>query len=131
MKKPKVVAGILYNPTAFGDEKWVIERNPEAWKLFLRRTKSFTFVGSGQFNVSLRKEKRRSGEFWYAYKRSSKKLFNAYVGSDDQITMARLSEVTSELRNKIKGFEVQEGLKALDLLRDTFGREKVYEVFGR
>ena len=47
--------------------------------------------------ISLRKEKRRQGALWYAYRRNHGLLHKRYVGKSEALTSARLDEVAIEL----------------------------------
>lgn len=50
--------------------------------------------------ISLRKEKRRRGFLWYAYRRSYRILYKRYVGQSDTLTIARLEEI-ARLLNEV------------------------------
>jgi hypothetical protein len=47
--------------------------------------------------ISLRKEQRRRGTLWYAYKRNHGVLHKRYVGKSAALTSAKLDEVAVEL----------------------------------
>jgi len=47
--------------------------------------------------ISLRKEQRRQGFFWYAYRRQGGQLLKRYVGRSAALTGARLDEVAIDL----------------------------------
>jgi LuxR family maltose regulon positive regulatory protein len=47
--------------------------------------------------ISLRKEPRRQGWFWYAYLRSHGLLHKRYVGKSERLTIARLEEMATIL----------------------------------
>lgn len=114
---PIVRSGVLRNPSPMGYEQWVIESNPEAWQAFIRRNDKFAYFGAVKFTA--RREKRRGSMFWYAYVRSKGKLYNAYIGTDDQMTEDRLTAVGRELRDKIQKHEreiaMQDTKKSSDL----------------
>lgn len=50
--------------------------------------------------ISVRKERRRQGHLWYAYRRAYGQLFKVYVGRSQGMTVARLDEVAAELSVK-------------------------------
>ena len=58
---------------------------------------SFNFYG-----VTLRKEKRRHGYFWYAYKRINGRLFNLYCGDKWKLREI-LPHAKNELMKKSRG----------------------------
>ena len=47
--------------------------------------------------ISVRKEKRRRGFLWYAYRRDSGILYKRYVGKTEALTANRLDEVAMAL----------------------------------
>ena len=47
--------------------------------------------------ISVRKEQRRQGFLWYAYRRVNGKLNKRYVGKTDTLTSERLDEIATEL----------------------------------
>ena len=81
-----------------------------AWYVWLSTAASFRFAstqrrliihGHGPLlaPISLRKERRRQGLFWYAYRRVHGQLYKRYVGRSEQLTLARLDEVASILHD--------------------------------
>lgn len=81
-----------------------------AWFAWLATVSSFrfastqrriTFRGYGPLlaPISLRKEQRRHGMFWYAYRRADGQLYKRYVGRSDQLTLAKLDEVAAILHD--------------------------------
>jgi LuxR family maltose regulon positive regulatory protein len=80
------------------------------WFTWLQTASSFRFFsdqrrlffrGHGPLlaPISLRKEGRRHGFFWYAYRRASGRLYKRYVGRSDQLTLAKLDEVADFLHD--------------------------------
>lgn len=49
--------------------------------------------------ISLRKEPRRQGAFWYAYRRASGRLFKRYVGCSDDLTLERLNAIANDMHD--------------------------------
>lgn len=47
--------------------------------------------------ISLRKEARRRGQFWYAYRRASRRLYKRYVGRSEYLTLDRLNQLAHQL----------------------------------
>lgn len=72
-----------------GDAEWFqwLEANPK----FRYEERGCTF--------SARKEKRRNGHYWYAYKRSRKKLIKLYIGKSQDITQEHLQYIGIKLAN--------------------------------
>jgi LuxR family maltose regulon positive regulatory protein len=72
------------------------------WFHWLRTAISFRFCSIqrvGDYGpllapISLRKESRRKGHFWYAYRRASRQLYKRYVGRSEQLTLDKLNQVT-------------------------------------
>lgn len=69
----------------------VIEVDSPAWRAWLAEATHFAYQPpDSTFRLTLRKEKRRHGWYWYAYLRRDGKLHNAYVGRSEVVTAARL-----------------------------------------
>ena len=69
------------------------------WYMWLERHHAFCFEAEyGSFVV--RKEKRPGGFYWYAYHRRKGKLYTAYLGKSEKLTLNRLHEVMLVLREK-------------------------------
>ena len=60
-----------------------------------------TGVGYTKFEISvqmtLRKETRSGGQYWYAYRRAGGKLYKRYVGTSAAVNAKRLIEVARKL----------------------------------
>lgn len=56
-------------------------------------------MGTEQVDMefTLRKEKRRNTNYWYAYRKFAGKLFKAYVGISDMITEEKLLAIARKL----------------------------------
>jgi LuxR family transcriptional regulator, maltose regulon positive regulatory protein len=69
------------------------------WYAWLERQQAFCFEADyGSFIV---RKKKRSGRFyWYTYYRSQGKLYTAYLGKSEKLTLNRLNEVMQTLRKK-------------------------------
>jgi LuxR family maltose regulon positive regulatory protein len=50
--------------------------------------------------ISVRREKRRRGYLWYAYRRVHGQLHKVYVGKGEDMSIARLDEVAAELNSR-------------------------------
>ena len=81
-----------------------------AWFTWLSTATAFRFASSRRriiihghgpllAPISLRKEHRRRGVFWYAYRRAHGHLHKRYVGRTDQLTLARLNEIAAVLHD--------------------------------
>ena len=79
-----------------------------AWFIWLETATAFRycsgrrhdlFRGHGPLfaSVSFRKERRRQGWLWYAYRRAHGVLHKQYVGKSDGLTVARLEETALSL----------------------------------
>jgi LuxR family maltose regulon positive regulatory protein len=80
------------------------------WFAWLQTATTFRFASSQRrliirgygpllHPISLRKEQRRHGTFWYAYRRVHRQLYKRYVGRSDQLTLDRLDQVASLLHD--------------------------------
>jgi len=74
------------------------------WFLWLETATTFRYFSSQRHNwhrghgplfapVSFRKERRRQGWLWYAYRRAYRVLHKRYVGKSDGLTAAKLEEI--------------------------------------
>jgi LuxR family transcriptional regulator, maltose regulon positive regulatory protein len=50
--------------------------------------------------ISVRKERRRQGWLWYAYRRANGQLHKVYVGTSQALTIARLDDVAADLNGR-------------------------------
>lgn len=95
---PVVRAGYLYvagcQPLPVGSDEWF------AW---LQTARLFSYQASQGDRLTLRKEKRRQGDYWYAYLKRDRKLHNAYVGRSASLTPERLASLLAQLRQKVRG----------------------------
>ncbi|WP_165422794.1 LuxR C-terminal-related transcriptional regulator [Ktedonosporobacter rubrisoli] len=67
-----------------------------AWFSWLAEHRLFRFIAaSGKFTA--RKERRASGQYWYAYRRQHGLLRTAYLGKTEEVTHGRLNEVADLL----------------------------------
>ncbi len=73
------------------------------WFTWLAAVPSFTFSGqAGQLTV--RQEARaRGGKYWYASRRTGKKMAKRYLGHTPEVTPARLEEVAAQLAEAAPG----------------------------
>ncbi len=102
---PKVMNDQLYLPDCI--EPVCTVASP-AWFDWLREARTFRYYSQQRHNIirgygpvfapiSLRKEKRRRGFLWYAYRRSYRVLHKRYVGKTESLTRDRLEEVARTL----------------------------------
>ncbi len=102
---PKVMDNLLYLPDC--TEPVCIVESP-AWFDWLREARAFRYYSQQRHNIirghgpvfapiSLRKEKRRRGFLWYAYRRSYRVLHKRYVGKTEALTCHRLEEIARVL----------------------------------
>lgn len=81
-----------------------------AWFTWLAQATHFRFASTQQrathyrgnlylSPISLRKERRRHGYYWYAYRRSNGQLHKRYVGRSAQLTLAKLDTVANYLHD--------------------------------
>jgi len=53
--------------------------------------------------ITLRRELRAKGQFWYAYKKVNYKLHKVYVGKSQELSTETLSNAVVAMREKISG----------------------------
>ncbi|MFL5657717.1 MAG: LuxR C-terminal-related transcriptional regulator [Ktedonobacteraceae bacterium] len=83
-----------------GQERTVPEMDIERdeWPRWLERLSSFSFQSREGAQLTVRKEGRgRSGAYWIAYRRAGGKLKRMYLGASQDVTFARLEQVTAAL----------------------------------
>lgn len=66
------------------------------WSTWVSQLSSFAFHGQ-HGSYTARKERRRRGEYWYAYARVEGKLNKRYLGRSTDLTLTRLEQVAQEL----------------------------------
>jgi hypothetical protein len=95
----------------YPDPKPVCTLDSPAWFAWLETATSFRYFSWQRRNVfrghgplfapvSFRKERRRQGWLWYAYRRVHPVLHKRYVGKSDGLTVVKLEE-TAVLLNEI------------------------------
>lgn len=94
-KKPRVTNGVLHEP----DGATIALPSP-GWVAWLAQHAQFHFQGAGG-HFSARKEQRRGGDYWYAYRRRDGKLHKAYLGKSAELTPARLEAAAADLAGDI------------------------------
>ncbi len=73
------------------------------WFIWLQEIPSFHFQAKDSGHFTARKETRkRGGVYWIAYRHSSGDLLKMYIGSQAQVTIARLEEIAGELERKVR-----------------------------
>ena len=102
---PKVTDNQLYLPDTTAP---VCQVESPTWFNWLEGARAFRYHSQQRHNVirghgptfapiSLRKEKRRRGGLWYAYRRSYRVLHKRYVGRSEALTRDRLEEIARVL----------------------------------
>ena len=96
---PTVRDGYLQLPTV--DETFpgpvVLESAP--WYAWLEQHRSFCFEAP-HATLTVRKERRPGGWYWYAYRHRQGKLHTAYLGKSAELTLERLNETAAALERK-------------------------------
>ena len=78
-----------------------IALDSEDWFTWLITATHFCFWFSPLYRLTVRKEKRRHQEYWYAYLKYDRKLHNAYVGRSAALTTQHLEDVAQRLVRKV------------------------------
>lgn len=105
---PKVMNNLLYLP---GCAEPVCPVESQTWFDWLCEAQTFRYYSQQRHNIiqghgpifvpiSLRKEKRRRGFLWYAYRRSYRILHKRYAGKSEALTSAKLEEI-ARLLNEV------------------------------
>lgn len=81
-RTPTIISGTLYlaNGEGFGLD------TPE-WRSFVATGETFYHNDN---RYTCRRERRRNGFYWYAFKKIDGKLSKVYLGTDDKLTPAAL-----------------------------------------
>jgi LuxR family maltose regulon positive regulatory protein len=74
------------------------------WYTWINQQQTFSFATDHGSFVA-RKEKRSSGTYWYAYQSKGGKIYVAYLGKSDTLTLKKLKETLSRLDAKVRKAE--------------------------
>lgn len=97
---PYIDDGSLYVPDVTGAIEQVIRVDSPAWLHWLGDATRF-YVKHPAGNFFCRKESRARGDrYWIAYRRHGK-LFNRYLGRDQDVTCATLNTTAHDLATRI------------------------------
>lgn len=99
---PRVVGDQFVAP-----DQTKIRVGSRAWFKWLQEptTRSFAYQSTraeAAIHLTLRREQKRNGEYWYAYRTHHGKLRKAYAGKSEELTPERLGAVTDALWNENK-----------------------------
>jgi hypothetical protein len=98
---PVVRNGLLHLPDSAGS----IQVDSDYWFAWLEEAQRFSYMSTRTtYRMTVRKEKRRSDLYWYAYLKDAGKLHNAYVGRSQAATAQRLEETILRLVTKAREF---------------------------
>src|SRR5687768_11960092 len=95
---PRVDNQLLRLPEIDGPTAGAIVVESAAWYAWLAdgQNPSFTFTNAVG-TCTVRRERRRRGQYWYAYRRRAGKLYKRYVGKTDELTLDRLNAAADAL----------------------------------
>src|SRR6266699_3809633 len=98
---PPLIQGHTLTYHQFGQATHLMVDTPD-WYAWLSTASTFTFHGEhGTFTA--RKERAgsgRGGEYWKAYRRRNGKLYRAYLGKSEELTLEQLKSVAVVLAGK-------------------------------
>ena len=77
-----------------------IDLQPDKFSAWLAEAQSFTYA-QHELLLTVRREKRASGSFWYAYKTHQGKTYKVYIGSDDNVTPGNMKQAVQAMQDKI------------------------------
>ena len=84
-----------------------IALDSEDWFTWLITATHFCFWFSPLYRLTVRKEKRRHQEYWYAYLKYDRKLHNVYLGKPQQLTNERLEAACQTIWQRIRQAKVR------------------------
>jgi LuxR family transcriptional regulator, maltose regulon positive regulatory protein len=94
---PRVRDGALRLTTSASDEQTPVLVGSAEWYDLLEQLDSFGFKDHSGRSFTARREQRKQGWYWYAYRNRGKKLRKVYLGKADQLEPARLQAAAREL----------------------------------
>ena len=103
-RTPYVLKGYLHWVDDLGDDQseQKIPVGTSAWLLWLEGKHNTTFYYDNVVcDFTARRERRRRGWVWYAYKKANGRLHKAYLGPGHLITQNRLNEAANRLYDSI------------------------------
>ena len=90
---PKLEGSVLY------DLDEAIDISSKRWHQWLQDHTSFYYQNVlGSFTA--RRERRRNGDYWYAYRRHQGKLYKSYLGRAEELTREHLRDIALALGEK-------------------------------
>ncbi len=100
--KPPVVLCSTSSPTEATlnlEDGDVIAVGSGEWADWLEQNVSFRFESGfgGADSFTARKHSRKTGDFWYAYRKLGKELGNCYLGKSEALTVERMLAIASRL----------------------------------
>lgn len=87
-----------------GDLSQMPPLDSSEWYTWISQQQIFSFATDHGSFVA-RKEKRPSGTYWYAYQSRGGKMYVAYLGKSDTLTLQKLQETLSRLDAKVRKAE--------------------------
>lgn len=121
---PCVHGGVLW--MGGGADSSISLGSPQ-WFAWLDTHLSFRYELPGA-TVTVRKEKRPAGVYWYAYRRVDGRLRNCYVGRSEEVTPERLDTMAHALRSS--GIVSADGATAHAASRANSSSRSTTPVFG-
>src|SRR5713226_6960766 len=104
MSTPPLIQGQILTYHQAGHPTQVLLDTSD-WYAWRSTASTFTFR-SEHGTFAARKERagsRRGGEYWKAYRRRHGKLYRAYLGKSEELTLAQLQSVAVALASKGEG----------------------------
>lgn len=96
---PRVRDGALRLTTSASDEQTLVLVGSAEWYDLLEQIDSFSFEDHSGCSFTARREQRKQGYYWYAYRNRGKKLRKVYLGKADQLQPTRLQAAARALAN--------------------------------
>src|SRR5215470_8765724 len=97
---PHVRDGALRFTANAADKQVPVVVGSVKWYQLLEQIASFGFEDEIGRSFTARRERRKQGWYWYAYRKHGKKLRKVYLGKTEQLEQTRLEAAARELADR-------------------------------
>jgi predicted ATPase/DNA-binding CsgD family transcriptional regulator len=99
-----VVQGEILRWSVDGHEQQLAVGTP-AWYSWLEKASLFAFVGESDTFTARKEPKPHGATYWRAYRKQGGRLYRAYLGKSEQLTLERLNAIAALLARRAEGEE--------------------------
>jgi ATP/maltotriose-dependent transcriptional regulator MalT len=78
-----------------------LDGDSTTWQAWLKQATSFAFRGQGGSYTARRERVKKGGWYWYAYRRSQKRVRKQYLGKSDALSLQRLEEIAERFNDEL------------------------------